>query len=102
MNKKYKIDIPITFKVSKHMKRKVKKLVKQYDVSDVSTFMRTIIDNADEFIILKKGIKHMTKLYHKNNKYFQYDRDELELLVTMYHDMLEHINVFCMEAQDGQ
>ena len=66
-----------------------KQLLKEKDIS-----------YTEEHKILKQGVVDMTKLMHKNRKYFNYDRDELELLIVMYHDILEHVNEFIMEARD--
>ena len=58
---------------------------------------RVIIEK--EHSILKDGLVKSTKLMHENSKYYNYDRDELEMLVTMYHDIIEHINVFLIELK---
>ena len=56
----------------------------------------------EEYDILKEGIVDMTKLMHKNSKYFYYDKEELKLLILQYHDILEHTNVFIIELREAR
>ena len=60
------------------------------------------VELKEEYDILKEGLVDMTKLMHKNSKYFYYDKEELELLILQYHDILEHTNVFIIELREAR
>jgi len=54
----------------------------------------------EEYKILRKGLADMTKLWRENHKHYECTREELEMIVTMMYDIIEHTNVFLIELKE--
>lgn len=54
----------------------------------------------EEYKILRKGLADMTKIWRENHKHYECTRKELEMIVTMMYDIIEHTNVFLIELKE--